>query len=78
MPYLLDLKLLLSVGSFSTCAGFGALDLGRSTCIGHLDIGHGWVDCVGSVYVVMRGDWGGVWERAWCGVVWCGVAWADS
>lgn len=38
--YLLNLELLLSVGDVTTRAGFGALDLGRSACIGHLDVGH--------------------------------------
>ena len=63
--YLLNLELLLSVGDVTTRAGFGALDLGRSACIGHLDIGHGWVDCVGLVNVVESERWSGV---ARCGV----------
>jgi len=42
LAYLLNLELLLSVGGVTTRAGFGALDLGRGTCVGHLDIGH---DC---------------------------------
>ena len=40
LPYLLDLELLLSVSGVTARAGFGALDLGRSTCVGHLDVGH--------------------------------------
>ena len=40
LAYLLNLELLLSIGGVTTRAGFGALDLGRSTCIGHLDVGH--------------------------------------
>lgn len=53
--YLLNLELLLSVGSVSARAGFGALDLGRGTCVGHLNVGHGC--CV--VLRLLCGMWGG-------------------
>jgi hypothetical protein len=67
LAYLLNLELLLSVGGITTRASFGALNLGCSACIGHLDVGHGCCESgmVCGVKAVVL----------WCESSWCGVAW---
>lgn len=54
-PYLLDLKLLLSLGDIAACTNFGVLvDFGRSARIGHLDVGHGGCGVLGAWFVERR------------------------
>jgi hypothetical protein len=55
LPYLLDLKLLLSFRHVATCAGFGVLHLRRRSSICHLDVGHDGCVCgvlLGGVVVI--------------------------
>lgn len=53
--YLLDLKLLLSLGDIAACTSFGVLvDFGRSARIGHLDVGHGGCGVLGAWFVERR------------------------
>lgn len=40
LPYLLDLELLFPFRDIATCTRFGVLNLGRSSRICHLDVGH--------------------------------------
>ena len=60
--HLLNLELLLSVGSVTARAGFGALDLGCGTRIGHLNVGHGCCVVCGVDAAVL------CCKSRWCGV----------